>query len=44
MMEGVPAALRACERFEAAGAHRAILGLPLPDRNGAVDELVQSLT
>jgi F420-dependent oxidoreductase-like protein len=44
MMEGVPAALRACERFEAAGAHRAILGLPLPDRNGLLGELVESLT
>ena len=44
MMEGVPTALRSCDEMAAAGAQRAILGLPLPDRNGALAELVRSLT
>lgn len=44
LWEGVPAALRTCAEMEAAGAHRAILGLPLPDRTGVLAELVESLT
>ena len=44
MHDGVPVALQACAQMEAAGAHRVILGLPLPDRNGVLSELVQSLT
>lgn len=44
LMDGVAAALRTCEAMEAAGAHRAILGLPLPDRHGVLNEVVQNLT
>ena len=44
LWEGVPTALRTCAQMEAAGAHRAILGLPLPDRTDVLGELVKSLT
>jgi F420-dependent oxidoreductase-like protein len=44
MQDGVAAALRACDDFAEAGAHRAILGLPLPDRSGVLADLVKSLT
>jgi len=30
--------------MEAVGAHRAILGLPLPDRRNVLGEFVKSLT
>lgn len=42
--DGVPAALRTCARMEAAGAGRVILGLPLPDRGGVLQELVGALS
>jgi F420-dependent oxidoreductase-like protein len=44
LFDGVPSALRACEQMEAAGAHRAVLGLPLPDQTRVLDELLRSLS
>ena len=43
LFDGVSAGLRAADEMAAAGAHRAILGLPLPDRSGLLPELVASL-
>jgi F420-dependent oxidoreductase-like protein len=43
LFDGVPAGLRAAEAMAAAGAHRAILGLPLPDRTGLLHELLAAL-
>jgi F420-dependent oxidoreductase-like protein len=44
LFDGVPAGLRAADDMAAAGAHRAILGLPLPDRSGLLPDLVAALT
>lgn len=44
LFDGVPAGLRAADEMAAAGAHRAILGLPLPDRSGLLPDLVAALT
>jgi hypothetical protein len=44
LLDGVPAALRTCAQMERAGADRAILGLPLPDRKNVLEDVVLSLT
>lgn len=44
LQDGVAHALRTSAQMEAAGAHRVILGLPLPDRGGVLDELVGALS